>query len=214
MSTSPITGRRRAIMLLLHAKGSTGRAFEAVEGRTRLTKMLFILSEDYGVFKRAAHLEFEAYAFGPYDPKIYDDLAFLENMGLIAGSETPTSDSLNFAELVGDSSGDFASSAYLDKPELREADLSFDYLMSGVSEDLPERYETRRYALSKQGIERVDDLLRSARRDPDLPALLTAIETVKRRFNKLPLRELLRYVYTHYPESANDSTILAELGIK
>lgn len=212
MTSAMLTGRRLAIMLLLYAKVANGKTNEPVEGRTRLTKMLFLLDKEYDAFRQAAKLEFEPYAFGPYDPKIYDDLAFLENMGWLRGSTASEKADLVFGDVIDEKDKE-DSSAFLDASELEEADLSYEYLMSGVAEDLPERYETRRYALSDEGLRIVQNRLQMAKDGPQLKKLLDAIEEVKTRYYNLPLRDLLRYVYKKYPGSATDSTILAQLRV-
>jgi uncharacterized protein YwgA len=212
MGNTVLTGRRMAIMLLLYAKGASGRTNEVVEGRTRLTKLLFLLDKEHDVFQRASGLKFESYAFGPYDPKIYDDLAFLENMAWLRGSTASTAPTLSFSDVMEESGKD-SSVAFLDASELGEADLSFEYLMSGVAEDFPERYETRKYALSDKGLQSIEGAIAAMRGNKDFPKLMSAIEEVKARYNHLPLRDLLRSVYKKYPDSASDSTILDQLRV-
>ena len=214
-----ISGRRFALMLLLHAKGGSGQPNESVEGRTRLTKMLFLLDKEHNAFKKIANLDFVPYAFGPYDAKVYDDLAFLENMGWLLGSamsgpDSDTASDLSFDELVSKKGPDEETFPVFERPEIYEADLSFDYLMSGVSEDVPERYETRKYALSKKGVEAIRKALNVFQDKAELSKITTEIEEVKRRYNTMALRDLLRYVYRKYPDSAADSTILEELRIR
>lgn len=211
-----VTGRRLALMLLLYSKGPSGRLNEPIEGRTRLTKMLFLLDKENDVFRRVAKLEFEPYAFGPYDPKVYDDLGFLDNMGWLRGgsmSESGSTAGASFHELVGEKGEAENALAYLERPELNEADLSFDYLMSGVSEELPERYETRKYALSEKGLEAVNKAIKVIE-NQEMARITSEIEQVKKRYNSMPLRDLLRHVYRKYPESASDSTILEELRLR
>lgn len=212
-----IKGRRLALMLLLSAKGATGRKNEPVEGRTRLVKLLFLLDKEYDAFRRVAKLEFEAYAFGPYDAKIYDDLAFMENMGWIRGSAMSQPESaanLTFQELVHDRGLAEDSYTFLERPELYEADLSFEYLMSGVSEEVPQRYEARKYVLSPKGEEAATSAVQAFGDNSELSKLRSEIEEVKRRFNGMPLSDLLRFVYKKYPESATDSTILEDLRLR
>jgi len=60
-------------------------------------------------------------------------------------------------------SGKDSSVAFLDASELGEADLSFEYLMSGVAEDFPERYETRKYALSDKGLQSIEGAIAAMR---------------------------------------------------
>ena len=182
MQSGVLTGRRLAIVLLLYARGpSTKRHNEVVEGRTRLTKMLFLLHKEHDVFRRVAKLDFEPYAFGPYDPQIYDDLAFLENMGWVRGSVVSEAASRGgfypfrswWVNRAARTSWRFSTL------RVGEADLSFEYLMSGVSEQLPERYETRKYALSEKGEQMVQNAIRSVRNDKDFPAVMNAIDESK-----------------------------------
>jgi hypothetical protein len=214
-----ITGRRFGLMLLLYAKGSSGHPNEPIEGRTRLTKMLFLLDKEYNAFKKIAKLAFVPYAFGPYDAKVYDDLAFLENMGWLAGSAmseagTDAAADLSFDQFVSEKGSKEESVAFLERPELYEADLSFDYLMSGVSESVPERYETRKYSLSTKGIQAIRKALNAFQDKTMLSSIMAEIDEVKRRYNTMALRNLLRYVYRVHPDSATDSTILEDLRLR
>jgi uncharacterized protein len=201
-----VQGRRLALMLLLYSKGPSGQPNESIEGRTRLTKMLFLLDKEHEAFKRVAKLEFVPYAFGPYDAKLYDDLAFLENMGWLRGSALSGADTaaldLSFQQFVHDKGPGEEAFAFLERPELYEADLSFDYLMTGVSEAVPERYETRKYALSTKGEDAVKAAMRAFGDSSELSKVLAEIEGVKRQYNNIPLRDFLRYVFRKYPDSA------------
>ena len=200
-------GRRRALILLLYASGISGRVNEPIEGRTRLTKMLFLLDKQNDVFRRVASLNFEAYAYGPFDDKIYDQLGWLANMGFLEGLGSDVQPSS-----AADATVDYAR-AYVDKAELPDADLSFDYLMGNVAESMPERYETIIYRLSQLGVQRARELTTQYSGDSDFANIDKSIRSVKSRFNQTPLHELLRYVYKTYPESAADSVIAARFGL-
>ncbi len=213
MPASVISDERFTLMLLLYARGATGRLNEPVEGITRLQKLMFLLSKDKVVAKVRA-LKFEAYAFGPYRPKIYDDLAFLKNLRLLDdGTKQNTQfENASVEELIAAAEND-PSVPVRDSTEFDEDTISFDFLMEGVATELPERYQTERYALSRTGFGEVESRLRRATSDVNLPSVLRTIEDTKTRFNQMPLRELLRYVYTKYPDSAENSTIAGKLGL-
>jgi hypothetical protein len=212
MPGSVVNDERFTLLLLLYAKGATGRTNEPVEGITRLQKLMFLLSKDRVVAK-VRKLKFEAYAFGPYRPKIYDHLAFLKNMRLLddGASQSNGHEDASVDELMRVAQGQTAIPVR-DSTEY-DQDVSFDYLMEGVATELPERYQTERYSLSKLGVNEVENRLHRAQADPNLPKVLHAIEDVKTRFNQMPLREFLRFVYKKYPESAENSVILKELGL-
>jgi len=188
MSGTLLSGKRVALLLLLYARGSSGQLCEAIEGRTRLQKMLYLLNKEHKVVRQISSLKFEAYAYGPYTSELYDDLAFLQNMNYL---DTGTSSDVTVDELSGD--------------------VSYDYLMGGLQEELPERYETVSYRLSQKGRDAVQDYIEGVKSDQNFPGVMAAIEDVKTRFNRRPLRELVRYVYTKYPEDARESVIADQI---
>jgi uncharacterized protein len=189
MTGKLLSGKRVALLLLLYAKGASGDLCEPIEGRTRLQKMLYLLNKEHKAVRQISSLRFEAYAYGPYTAALYDDLAFLQNMGYL---DTGTSSEVSADELSGN-------------------DVTFDYLMGGLQEELPERYETVKYALSQQGREVVQSYIRGVEADPGFAGVVKAIDDIKARFNRMPLRELIRYVYSKYPEDARESVIADQL---
>ena len=164
-------------------------------GITRLQKLLFLLEQEEGLSPIEGGYEFEAYKAGPYSPKLYDDLEFLENLGLLEGEVTSE-----------------ASEA-----EAEEVDvLSFDHLM-GREERSPEgdvegaasadTYEARRFRLTVKGRERMEQLLQS---DEILP-VEKKIRRIKSKYGKYSLKDLLYHVYTTYPEMTTASEIRDEV---
>ena len=204
---SLLSDRRFAIMLLLRSPGATGQKNEPIDGITRIQKLMFLLTREHEAIRRLSKIEFKAYAFGPYDEKIYDDLAFLANMGFLAGSE----------ELGNEDLFDNIGRAMKSETAVKEAiefeldEVSFDYLMSGIDTSLPDRYTTRRYSLSGKGLNHVERRLATAQEDRNLPPLLELFERVKTRWNRAPLRDLIRYVYEKYPDYASESVIADQI---
>lgn len=200
---SMLSDRRFAIMLFLRAPGATGRENEPVDGITRLQKEMFLLWKEDDILKRLSKIDFAAYAFGPYDAKIYDDLAFLANVGFLAGSED-----IGTEDLFENVSRSMESeSAVKEAIEFEMEGVSFDYLMSGIDTSLPDRYTTRRYQLSSKGLSEVARRIGPGPIDKSLSTLLDAFERVKTRWNRASLRDLIRYVYGKYPEFATESVI-------
>ena len=125
---------RRNLLLLLIGLDSDP---SGLGGVTRLQKLLFLLGEEEGLRPTAGGYDFEPYKAGPYSPKLYDDLEFLENLGIIKG------------EVTSEAS----------EPEAAEVDrLSFDHLIGRDFETSPEgdvdgaaaadTYEERRFRLT------------------------------------------------------------------
>src|SRR6266496_4475488 len=81
-STRRSIGRRDLLLLLLGIDGPKAVS-EGLGGVTRLQKLLFLLEQEEKIVPSGEGFTFEAYKAGPYSPKLYDDLEFLENLGLI-----------------------------------------------------------------------------------------------------------------------------------
>ncbi len=181
---------RRNLLLLLVGLDADATG---LGGLTRLQKLLFLLEEEEGLKLAEGGYEFEAYKAGPYSPELYDDLEFLENLGLLTG------------EVTSEAS----------EPEAEEVDrLSFDHLMGRESEKSPEgadvdgpasadSYEERRFRLTEDGRNRIQQLLRSG----DLAPVANKIRRIKSKYGKYSLNDLLYHVYTKYPEMTTESEI-------
>src|SRR2546423_741600 len=105
----PEIGRRDLALLLIGA-GADGTLADSVGGLTRLQKYLFLLEQEGKVTPVGDGFEFVPYKAGPYSARLYDDLEFLENLGLIRSeivgqsseAEADEVEKLNFEELMGD----------------------------------------------------------------------------------------------------------------
>ena len=78
------------ILLLLYSPGYTDMVNEPINGRTKITKMLFLfekeLSKKFKLDKLTGKediFNFSAWNFGPMSTTIFKDLDFLKNIGFI-----------------------------------------------------------------------------------------------------------------------------------
>jgi uncharacterized protein YwgA len=181
----------RDLVLLLMGTDVPGSEGE-IGGITRLQKLLFLLEREEGLAPTGSGFEFTAYKAGPYSATLYDDLEFLENLGLLQSevaaeatdAEAAEVDLLDIEELLGESSSSTGAEA-VDRFAAADA------------------YEERRFSLSEKGLARVKTLL-----DKDeLQPVVEGIRKVKSRFGSHSLNDLLYYVYTKYPEMAVESEI-------
>jgi len=201
--------RRELLVLLLYVTGSRGINCEPIVGVTRLQKLLYLLKREYDVDKISRnYFTFEPYKFGPYASQLYDDIAFLENLGFIESGSEPlgapavADAGLSLPPLSG--LGEHSAS----RADIEEARAGYDYLMGEEQamlheEDLQERI----FRLTSKGSEAALEILRqipTGERD----ALLLKLKEVKKRFGGLTLRQLLGYVYHRYPEQAAQSEII------
>lgn len=174
-----VDNRKDMLLLLLAAEDG-----EPVVGVTRLLKYVFLLQHgrQWGQrFHLAEPYDFGAYHFGPFDSQIYDDIALLENVGLV--ESVPT-----------------------DQPEPRaeRGELELQALESGTSDPEVAPWEAedvvKKYALTEKG----KDFVRRFRLDA---ADRNDLEQIKHEWNHRSLTELLRWLYKEYPDYATETKL-------
>jgi len=185
-------GRRDLILLLISLKPS-GDIGEEIGGVTRLQKLLFLLEKEEGVTPQGEGFEFVPYKAGPYSSRLYDDIEFLENLGLLQ------------SEVVAEATDAEAAEVALEEAEADR--LSFEDLMgdggSSKQRSNPDVYEERRFRLSPKGLGRIKEQLESGQYKP----VVDGIRKVKSRYSAYSLNDLLYHVYTKYPEMTDESEI-------
>src|ERR1035441_3398333 len=77
-------GRRDLLLLLIGLSDPSGKG--GLGGITRIQKLLYLLESEESIQPSGDGFQFEAYKAGPYSPKIYDDLEFLENLDYVRRS--------------------------------------------------------------------------------------------------------------------------------
>ncbi len=79
------------LIALLYATGSSRRFGEPIRGITRLQKLLFLLWKEGHFYEAVPNLyNFQAYDYGPCMDDLYDDLEFVEELGLVKVDEVPS----------------------------------------------------------------------------------------------------------------------------
>jgi uncharacterized protein YwgA len=180
------------LTLLLLGVGAEGGISEGLGGITRLQKYLYLLEKEGGITSDGGNFQFEAYKAGPYSSKLYDDLEFLENLGLIQSEVTAQAtveeateiEELTFGDLMGDGA------------EVVDGEQYDGFGASDACEE-------RRFILTGEGRRKVEALLANAEYRP----VVNAIRKIKSRFSNHSLSDLLYYVYTKYPDMTTESEI-------
>jgi len=178
-----MTLSRTDILMLLLGSGSSGRpSHDAIQGTTRLQKLLFLIEHEAGIkATEGKDFDFSAYKFGPVSKELYDDLEKLENLGFLeAKGVAEPSDS-----------------------EIGEFDLSFEDLMGDEEQESKEALEERRFKLTSQGIRWLNERIIPKAR----PDAAEKIRKVRGKYGSFALSDLLYYVYTKYPEWTSASEI-------
>jgi hypothetical protein len=190
----------RDLLLLLIGLGDSPH--DGLGGITRIQKLIYLLETEENIKPEGEGFKFEPYKAGPYSPRIYDDLEFLENLDYIRRAGTH-----------GDSDEVSANvEAEASDPEKAEVDLTFENLMgpedvmsSGSDEIGPtaDSYEGARFTLTPKGQQRMEQLLGNK----DYTPFVDGIRKAKSRFSKYSLNDLLYYVYTRHPQMTTESEI-------
>lgn len=168
------------IILLLLEANETLLGKHAVGGVTRLEKLLFLLQRETNIEKMDSFYEFTAHNYGPFSKEVYEALDFLEGFELIQVKERVHS---SYYTNVGE----FLLLQAISEEEVSETTT---INSEGVTEKL--------FLLTESG-HKVAKKLRQTiekRRPKDIEELNGII----RRYGKLPLNQLIRYVYHKYPE--------------
>lgn len=168
----------------------------SIVGTTRLQKLLFLAEHEKKITCEDASFDFEAYKFGPLSKTLYDDIEFLVNIGYLEKTGEDSSintysldelENIDAKNLVEESEGD-------DTVESEEDDEE-----KSTEDDLVV------YKITDKGI----DYLKENNLIGSQEAI--EIESIKKRYRKKSLIELLRYVYMKYPEYTTDSEIRDQL---
>ena len=178
------------IMLLLYAKGHTGKVREPIRGRTRLVKMIFLFKKELAKqFRKGLKIsdsdlpKFGAHHFGPFSPVIYQDLEFLVDNGFARARPTG------------------------ERPSADEAAEYQYWQMSSAGEEDDAPLVEDEYSLTDLGASFVED----GEAGPLSKEQQDTLDKFKARCTGASLHQLLKYVYTKYPETTTKSKIVNDI---
>lgn len=187
-----IKNRTHLILALLYAASDVEKELGAIEGITRLEKLLFLVNKESRLSQwqnTSEQFNFKPYLMGPFSSDIYDEIDFLESLDLISSKKTGANPP---AESVEDQL--FFSNQILDKYQKNEI----------VNKD-----ETRVYQLTAKGKQRAKKIFDSLPQDEK-----DFLINLKKKYGRLTLKQLLRYIYQKYPSYASKSEIKEYLGVE
>lgn len=176
------------LLLLLYSPGHTEMEGEAIDGITRLQKLVFLLQQGKGptsVVKQAKEYFFKPYKMGPFTKTLDEDLSTLTSLGFLRTERL-----------------DFYIEDDADATTLDQEELTLPRRRG------PRRVTSYRFSLSQDGLNVGKELWESLS-DRDQKELAE----FKSFFNSLSLRQLLIFVYEKYPKFAEESEIKRNLGL-
>lgn len=187
MAPLKINNRRDILLLLIYSPGVAIGFNEPISGRTRIVKMLFLFKQEVlREFRRGTEItddnfyEFFAWDFGPFSTQVYDDLTFFTLRGFVESAETDE-------EPLPESAEEWEK--WLDS-------------QPSTGDDEVESYDEAQFRLTEKGVKFTAELYRQLSE-----AQKQLLKTFKARLVGVPLRAILRYVYTNYESMTTRSKI-------
>lgn len=181
---------RRDLLMALIGISEDGSVSGVVNGITRLQKFLFLLEKEGGIVPSGDGFEFSPYKAGPYSKKLYDDLELLENLDLVTSCTSAESTLPETVDISGLSFDDL----------ILEDDVG-PQRVTGMKSD---SFEERRFGLTSKGKARLEAVMAAQ----GLTVIADKIRVLKGRFSHYSLTDLLRHVYSKYPEMTTESEII------
>lgn len=176
------------LLLLLYLDNS-----KPIKGAIRLTKMMYLFEKEIEPELKKSGIEstnlpnFFAYNFGPFSKDLYEQVEFFQNIQFIS------TENINATEEMG------------------EVDDWKGIWFDGVSApmDLGNAIDSKymKYCIKERGIKYVEKKIL-----PFLnPNQIRLLEQFKSKIVKTTAKNILKYVYTKYPESAENSQIKKDI---
>lgn len=187
-----IDNRKDLLLLLLYSPGRNNSNNEPIAGRTRLVKMIFLFQEEElknfnADFSQVEMYDYQPWKYGPFSKNVYDDLMFFQLRNFFDSQNTD------------DSSYEGAEEYYeWQNSNLEETENNIVEIND---------YSEEEFSLTREGVAFVEKNLYSSLSN-NQKLILT---TFKSKFNNMPLKSLLLYVYKRYPKQTDESLIKDKL---
>lgn len=168
-----------------------------IKSAVRLTKMMFLFNEEIAPLLQKKGVEineddlpkFLAYNYGPFSRDVYEQIELFQNIEFIKIRN------LNVSEEM-DEVDDWEENAFID--EIAEQPSSYENQRDG---------KFKQYELLNRGV----DYVRSNIEPQLAPDQLKVLIDFKNRINQTPIKAILKYVYTKYPDMTENSLIKDEV---
>lgn len=179
--------RAELILSLLYANESIPKP---IVGMTRLEKMIFLLTKQESVLSdvKDEKYTFVPFRMGPWSNEVYDEIDFLESLGLVKKRNSHSIEPAEKAETK-----ELFNTLIIEKYQRNVVNTQ------QVSEIL---------GLTEKGIEKAKSLWNRLNDEEK-----KKIVNIKNTYNNMNLRQLLRYIYNKYPEYTTESEIKEYLEI-
>lgn len=176
------------LLLLLYLNNQ-----EPIKGAVRLTKMMFLFNKQISETLKRKGLEsdqlpdFIAYNYGPFSKDVYEQIELFTGIGFVAVTDINTKEEMSGIDDVVEA--EFIDECYQGDSELKMENNFWEYRITDVGKGFVEKELLTDLTDEQKGI----------------------LEAFKRKITEMPIKQLLYYVYTNYPDYTEKSLIKDEV---
>lgn len=189
-----IRNKTELLLALLYASdtpSALSSRLSPIVGITRLEKLIFLAKIEQGLLAGAnddQDFHFVPFKMGPWTQEVYDEVDFLESIGLLSKEQRPE--------------GSAEDEAHNDQ-------LFSDLMLDKYQKNVSSNEATDAFQLTEQGKKKATEIWDRLSTDEK-----QKLVSLKRRFNNMNLKQFLRYVYNKYPQYTEASEIKEYLSIR
>lgn len=170
------------LLALLFSKGSTGKINEPIAGTTKLEKFMFLISRESNLKEIISKdYDFAPDNYGPCSHEIFDDIEMLKDANIIVEKKRKIFSPLD--------EGDTEACHY-----------------PAVDSEIDSERLLKVFSLTEKG-KKIGEIIFNSLSPEDQKKIVI----LKQLYNKRPVREIIRNVYTKYPEMIGESKIKKEV---
>jgi|SRR6185295_4774874 len=184
-----IKSRKDLLLVLLFSPGKEQIINEPIIGRTKLIKAIFLFNKEiWKKFKGDISMsddmlyQFFPWNYGPFSKQVYDDITFFILSEFLRVEVTN-------GELIVEEAAEW--SYWLDD--------------SGIESEYNE-FNEEAFKLTEKGVQFAESLYKGLTKNQQ-----NLLQEFKSRIQSIPLRALLKYVYTTYPDQTVKSQIVNKI---
>lgn len=176
------------LLLLLYLNNQ-----EPIKGAVRLTKMMFLFNKQISETLKGKGLEsdqlpnFIAYNYGPFSKDVYEQIELFTGIGFVSVTDINTKEEMSGIDDVVET--EFIDECYQGDSELKTENNFWEYRITDVGKGFVEKELLADLTDEQKGI----------------------LEAFKRKITEMPIKQLLYYVYTNYPDYTEKSLIKDEV---
>ncbi len=176
------------LLLLLYLNNQ-----EPIKGAVRLTKMMFLFNKQISETLKGKGLEsdqlpnFIAYNYGPFSKDVYEQIELFTGIGFVSVTDINTKEEMSGIDDVVET--EFIDECYQGDSELKTENNFWEYRITDVGKGFVEKELLADLTDEQKGI----------------------LEAFKRKITEMPIKQLLYYVYTNYPDYTKKSLIKDEV---